>query len=274
MQVALHTPDTIYSPRHVPSWILLAGSAGFVNGFAYLACGQFVTHVTGTVTEIGLSLTQARFGYAPLIAYAAFITGAAVAVVSAQLRAQSGGRDQWAAPLVAVAVILIGVAVAGNAGELIVFGSVDASQTPPVLLLTLLAFAAGLQNAAVASTTGMAVRTTHLTGPTTDVGMLIGAAILGKGAVRRGALRGAALRFGMILAFMAGAGLSVPASAGLVYLSLLVPAVLVLISVGLSFIPAWTAREFPFQEPDDKPAPSGVTAGLPSDARPIKGDED
>ena len=40
-----------------------------------------------------------------------------------------------------------------------------------IFLLSLLAFAMGLQNAAVASTTGLAVRTTHLTGPATDLGI-------------------------------------------------------------------------------------------------------
>lgn len=46
MQITLHTPETIYSPRHVPSWLLLACAAGIVNGFAFLMCQQFVTHVT------------------------------------------------------------------------------------------------------------------------------------------------------------------------------------------------------------------------------------
>ena len=32
MEITLHTPETIYSPRHVPSWLLLAGAAGTVNG--------------------------------------------------------------------------------------------------------------------------------------------------------------------------------------------------------------------------------------------------
>jgi hypothetical protein len=53
MEVTLHTPDTIYAPRHVPSWPLLAGAAGAVNGFAFLMCRQFVTPVTGTVTRRG-----------------------------------------------------------------------------------------------------------------------------------------------------------------------------------------------------------------------------
>lgn len=54
MEVVLHKPDTIYSRRHVPSWLLLSAAAGLVNGFAFLMCEHFVTHVTGTVTRLGL----------------------------------------------------------------------------------------------------------------------------------------------------------------------------------------------------------------------------
>ena len=39
------------------------------------------------------------------------------------------------------------------------------------MLLSILSFAMGLQNAAVATSTGLLVRTTHLTGPATDLGI-------------------------------------------------------------------------------------------------------
>ena len=79
-------------------------------------------------------------------------------------------------PLVIVAMILTGIAVAGHAGAFGRFGGIHAAEPPPVALLSLLAFAMGLQNAAVASATGMAVRTTHLTGPATDLGIHLGTA--------------------------------------------------------------------------------------------------
>ena len=31
MQVTLHTPETIYAPRHLPSWFLLAAAASKQN---------------------------------------------------------------------------------------------------------------------------------------------------------------------------------------------------------------------------------------------------
>ena len=90
MQVTLHTPETIYTARHIPSWFLLAGTAGFVNGFAFLACQQFVTHVTGTVTRAGLELQHFRIAAEYAIVFVCFVIGAATAVVMAQKRARKG----------------------------------------------------------------------------------------------------------------------------------------------------------------------------------------
>lgn len=274
MQVALHTPASIYSVRHVPSWILLAGAAGYVNGFAYLACQQFVTHVTGTVTQAGLDYPRAGIALDFVVIWVSFVVGAVAAVLLIRFRAEEGGRDRWAMPLVIVALVIAGVAVAGEQHAFKPFGTITASDTPPVVLLSLLSFAAGLQNAAVASTTGMAVRTTHLTGPTTDIGMLLGAAIIGGRAERRAALRGAGLRGGMVLAFLLGAALAVSISDALGYLALLVASGAVLIAAGLSFVPHWKSADMPFRENESDAPPEGTAAGLPPDAKPQPGDDD
>ena len=165
-------------------------------------------------------------------------------------------------------MILAGVAVGGHLGGFVPLGTIDASDPPPVLLLSLLAFAAGLQNAAVASTTGMSVRTTHLTGPTTDAGMLLGAAVVSSGPGRRSALAGAGLRGGMIFAFMIGAALAVVTAVRAGYLALLVPAVSVLIAGTLSFLPQWSSSDVPFKPEGAAPPPDGKLAGLPKDASP------
>jgi uncharacterized membrane protein YoaK (UPF0700 family) len=269
MQITLHTPETIYTPRHVPSWMLLSGAAGFVNGFGFLACQQYVTHVTGTVTRAGLELPNVGIAAEYAIVFFSFIAGAAAAVIVVQLRARADGPDRWMMPLFAVAMILALVAVLGHYKGLETFGSLEAEDPPPVLLLCLLSFASGLQNASVASTTGMSVRTTHLTGPTTDIGMLLGAACLADGGARRSALAGAALRGGMVFSFMIGAALSLPLSYWMGYLALLAPALFVLIAGALSFMPQWGPSDFPLERRDVKPPSFGTHAGLPGDARPL-----
>lgn len=247
MESTLHNPSTIYSLRHVPSWLFLTAAAGAVNAFAFLTCQQFVTHVSGTVTRMGLEAPHYGIAAEYACVIASFIIGAAVSVVSIQARANRGKRPRWATPLVSVALILIGVGLAGHAGVLGRFGVTLAADPPPVLLLSLLAFAMGLQNASVASTTGLAVRTTHLTGPATDLGIHLGTACLVSGADRAAALKGAALRGGKIIAFMIGAAAMIPMASTFGYLSLIGPAILILVAAALSFTTRWSPSDFPFR---------------------------
>lgn len=243
MDVRLHNAESINSSRHIPSWLFLAASAGSVNGFAFLLCQQFVTHVSGTVTRLGLELP--RYGIAA--EYGAvvgcFVIGAAISVVTIQARAWRGQQPRWAATLSMVSAILIVVAFSGHWGAFGRFESTLASDPPPVVLLSLLAFAMGLQNAVVATATGLAVRTTHMTGPATDLGISLGTAILTHGAERSAAVRGIILRGGKILAFIFGAGLMVPLSRELGYLSLTVPATFIFASAMRSFTTSWQTAE-------------------------------
>ena len=247
MTATLHSPETIYSLRHVPSWLLLAAAAGAVNGFAFLMCQQFVTHISGTVTRMGLEWPVVGLAAEYAAVVVSFIVGAATSVVAIQARANRGKRPRWATPLVSVAVILLGVVGAGQLGVFGQFGVTLAADRPPVVLLSILAFAMGLQNAAVASTTGLAVRTTHLTGPATDLGIHLGVACFTTGSARHEALRGVGLRGGKILAFMTGAGLMVPLAAAVGYLALLVPSLFILIAAALSFSIHWSPSDFPFR---------------------------
>jgi uncharacterized membrane protein YoaK (UPF0700 family) len=83
-------------------------------------------------------------------------------------------------------------------------GAVD--EPGDFVLLSSLSFASGLQNAAVATSTGLLVRTTHLTGPATDLGIhLVELAYVG-GDARRNARRHAMLRAGKLVSFAVGAG--------------------------------------------------------------------
>jgi uncharacterized membrane protein YoaK (UPF0700 family) len=128
MQVTLHTPDTIYSPRHVPSWLLLAWAAGTVNGVAFLMCEQFVTHVTGTITRLGLEWLAAGLVVEYAAVVVSFVAGATASVIAIQARAWQGKQPRWATPLVSVAVILAGVAVTGHIGAFGRFGGTLAAR--------------------------------------------------------------------------------------------------------------------------------------------------
>jgi uncharacterized membrane protein YoaK (UPF0700 family) len=246
MQITLHTPDTIYAPRHIPSWFALAGAAGAVNGFAFLSCEEFVSHITGTTTRIGLEWHHLGLAAEYTLVLVSFVIGAIASVIWLQARACRGKRPRWATPLRAVALILACAAIAGHNGYFGPFGG-NISGEPPFVLLSVLAFAMGLQNAAVASTTGLAVRTTHLTGPATDLGIHLGTAFFAAGRERREAFKGAGLRIGKIVAFIGGAGLALPLAERFGYLSLLAPASLISFAAALSFLPDWSPSDFPFR---------------------------
>jgi uncharacterized membrane protein YoaK (UPF0700 family) len=103
----------------------------------------------------------------------------------------------------------------------------------------------GLQNAAVATSTGMLVRTTHMTGPATDLGVHLTTALYTEGDARKNALRQAGLRGGKIAAFASGgaAGAALAHTSG--YGAFFVPAVVVLVATALSFVNVTVNSENP-----------------------------
>lgn len=246
MSVALHTPSTIFSWRHAPTWMLLAFGAGSVNAGAFLACQSFVSHVTGTATKVGMDtgIWAVMMDYGFVILF--FIFGAMTSVLALDGRHHRGKAPLHALPLLLVSLLLAGVALAGTLGAFGPFGQ-TVEQSPEFLLLMILAFAMGLQNATVATTTGLAVRTTHMTGPASDLGVHLATAYFASGEARRAALKGAALRFGKMASFILGAAVIVPVAREAEYLAFLLPACIVLLATALSFVPAWS-------RPDPAPA--------------------
>lgn len=236
--VALHTPRTVFSPRHAPSFLLLALAAGAVNAGAFLACERFVTHVTGTSTRLGLDVGQWWLVVDYAIVLACFIAGAMTSVLAIEGRHHRGRRPLHAAPLLTVAALLGAVALAGHAGLFGPFGG-TLEQPGDFVLLSVLSFAMGLQNAAVATSTGMLVRTTHMTGPATDLGVHLATGLLTSGETRRTSLANAALRAGKIGSFVAGAVVMLPVARAAGYTAFLFPAAIVAAATAASFVPSW-----------------------------------
>ncbi|MBL8913183.1 MAG: DUF1275 domain-containing protein, partial [Archangium sp.] len=168
---------------------------------------------------------------------ALFVFGAFLSVLAVQGRVAKGKapRPWWA--LSAVVGLLLIVSVMGRLG---VFGPFGGSVEQPTdfLLLSVLALAMGLQNATVASSTGVAVRTTHMTGPATDVGVGLGVALFSTGAAREQALKLATLRAGKIGAFILGAVAMTLLAPRLGYLAFVLPASFIAVATVRSFVTA------------------------------------
>jgi uncharacterized membrane protein YoaK (UPF0700 family) len=176
-------------------------SAGAVNAGAYLACQRFVSHVTGTVTLIGID-----FGRWPLVAeyllvLLCFLFGA-IAAVFLLARAPQGQYPTRSLRLVAFLVAL--VTPLGALGVLGTFGQ-SVERPGDFVLLSLLSFAMGLLNSTVAASPTINARITHLTGHATDLGINLARAYLARGAERASAARMVALLTGKICSFATGA---------------------------------------------------------------------
>lgn len=240
--MSLHQPEQVFSARHVPTWLMLTFAAGYVNATTFFACERFVTHVTGTVTRIGTEVARLAILLDFVVVLTCFLMGAMVSTVLINGRAHRGLRPLHAVPLLVVAATTSLVALLGHLGVLGRFGG-DVDELGDFLLLSLLSFASGLQNAAVATSTGLLVRTTHLTGPATDLGIHLAEIPYLRGQARRTAQRHALLRAGKIVAFALGAAGATLLVGFLGYLAYLVPAIIVLTATIRSFLPQASQRQ-------------------------------
>jgi uncharacterized membrane protein YoaK (UPF0700 family) len=191
-------------------WFLLSFTAGNINTGGFLACRRFVSHVTGFATVAGVDAASSHWGDAigMLTAPMYFLCGVMVSAYFVDRRIHEGKRPRYAFVMGLETLCLAFAAIGGMLGLFGEFGEVLELHRD-YALLALLCAASGLQNAALTSATGATIRTTHLTGITTDLGIgLIRAASLTEGDSRRGhEYRANLLRLGTIFSFMVGSAI-------------------------------------------------------------------
>jgi uncharacterized membrane protein YoaK (UPF0700 family) len=139
--------------------------AGAVNASGFFIVGVYTSHVTGSVARVGDELAQGHTGRA-LAAGALVVAFLFGAMLSTGLvdRARRLGRARYVGPLMTESALLLAVTLLGIA---------QPKQIPALAGLTaaLLSMAMGVQNALVTKLSGAVVRTTHLTGIVTDLGI-------------------------------------------------------------------------------------------------------
>jgi uncharacterized membrane protein YoaK (UPF0700 family) len=158
--------------RQLPRWAwigggLLAFIAGIINAVGFLCFRhQPVTHLTGTSTELGIALARLDAGEAAhwALAILAFVLGAMASGFIVQQRTLQLGR-RYGVVLVIESLLLCA------ATPLIRHGH--------DLGLYLATAACGLQNAMVSTYSGATLRTTHLSGIFTDLGIYLGQRLRG-----------------------------------------------------------------------------------------------
>lgn len=210
-------------------WFLLSFNGGCINAGGFLATGRFVSHVTGFATLFGVDLIdnqiEAAFGILSVPIF--FLLGAFLAGLLIDRPIYQGKKPHfdWVMGLSAFCLLL-----AAGGGEMLQFGifgrTIGLQQS--YALLVLLCLASGLQNAAITSSSGHSVRTTHLTGLTTDLGLGLARIFTFDLKVSRlqAERRANFLRIGSIIAFAIGSAVGALIFVKLGYRGFILPALI------------------------------------------------
>lgn len=163
---ALTSPHrTHLSNRHLGR--SLAFVAGAVNAGGFFAVGQYTSHMSGIVSSLadGAALGDIPVLRAGLMSLLSFVWGAAFSTIMVNWGKRRGAQSQYALPLILEAMLLLSFGLMG--ATLDASGHIEA-------ILSLLCFVMGLQNAIVTKISRAEIRTTHVTGLVTDIGIELG----------------------------------------------------------------------------------------------------
>ncbi|NBT58095.1 DUF1275 domain-containing protein [bacterium] len=223
--------------ENVLLWGLLAFQAGFINAGGFIACHRFVSHVTGYGTHIGLSFAQEGFWLSleMMVAPLSFIAGAAFSAFLIDRPFFQQKRVLVGPALFIQSALLFLVFILGEWGFFGDFGEPLVLQRDFILLFTL-CFICGAQNATFACLTNGQIRTTHMTGLSTDLGMnLIRIPFLPVSDKEKLYQRNLNwLRVYIFSCFMIGSGISAYVFSHLGYHGFIIPALTSLVVLGVA----------------------------------------
>ncbi|WP_141732972.1 YoaK family protein [Oligoflexus tunisiensis] len=152
---------------------LLAFIAGVVNSVGFLQFGTFVSHMSGHASRSAVEYAEGNTAAALvfMLELVFFIGGAFTTSFLLHGHTVVEKRVKYTAPVVLEALCLLSFLL------LSLFHGLFWITIDQVGLTTLiLAYAMGLQNAMLRHTSGTIIRTTHITGVVTDIGLELGAA--------------------------------------------------------------------------------------------------
>ncbi|MBS0192610.1 MAG: YoaK family protein [Phycisphaerales bacterium] len=149
--------------------ITLAWIAGYTNILTILTCGHVTSHVSGTTSDFGRAAAEGNWRFAAFLCFLllTFVSGAAVSGFATELGKRRGWESIYVLPMAIETLLLAAFAIAVE-----VLSSDSRVHGESLLVLTGLASAAmGLQNATITRISSGVVRTTHVTGVLTDLGL-------------------------------------------------------------------------------------------------------
>lgn len=161
-----------YTPSNFSIWMLMAFQAGLLNMGGYLACHRFVSHVTGFATLFGYEVNNTNMlsALAVLTVPAFFLAGCMLSGILVDIRLKLKLKPKYYVAFGLMFFLLTGVLVGGMLGYFGVFGE-PYEHVRNLVLVAMLCLICGIQNGTITTVSRSFVRTTHLTGATTDLGV-------------------------------------------------------------------------------------------------------
>jgi uncharacterized membrane protein YoaK (UPF0700 family) len=149
--------------------LALAFVAGAANAGAYLAVQTYTSHMTGIVSSMAEHVAVGEWALALGAAGAvvSFLLGAMTSAIMINFGRRRRSSSEFALPLLLEACLFLVFGLLGAA-----LADIQGLFIPMTVML--LCFMMGLQNAVITKISGAVVRTTHLTGVITDLGIELG----------------------------------------------------------------------------------------------------
>lgn len=222
--------DTLLNPKNRFTWSLLAFQGGFINIGGFLSLHVFVSHVTGFASLLAMEMVKKNFiqFFVFLLVPIFFLLGSFLSSIFTEVRKKREGSPIYIHILIFLATLFLGISLIGELGHFGIFGD-DFGNTKDYILLSLLSLACGMQNAIFTHYSKSIIRTTHLTGITTDLGIGLAKTLIGKDVKEKQFNR---IRINLIFSFIIGSICGVLLFSRIQYLGFVVPSLLSLF-VGL-----------------------------------------
>lgn len=146
---------------------LLSLTAGVLNSVGFVAVSVYTSHMTGITASIADNLVLGGFALVGVgvLAFVVFVAGAATCALLFNWGRRRGLQSRYAN------VLLL------EAGLILLFGLLAERLTwshRNLVFVAVLCFTMGLQNAIITKLSGSQIRTTHVTGMVTDIGIELG----------------------------------------------------------------------------------------------------
>lgn len=143
--------------------------AGAINAGGFLAVGKYTSHMTGIVSAMADNLVMGQVGLAAagLVLLLSFLGGAMTTALMVNWGLRQQLQSAYGRPLLLEAALLLVFGLFGAGINLF------ADLFVPLTVL-ILCFIMGLQNAVITKISNAQIRTTHITGLVTDLGIELG----------------------------------------------------------------------------------------------------